>query len=435
LALFSLQHLCACEEIFIHAAAVTIKTSLTGYGKYMNLRAQISSLPPLTEILEENNVKHTLLRAYAGDVLYTEGMPISHAYIIKEGEVDLYMIREEKRVIIDTLSAGHCFGIAPKLLLNGSRTDNAKARTYCEFYLVDANEFNGLIQQSPLLVQSLLKTFAMQISRSNEVISSRVNFQPDLIVFAELLYLVGMASTGGAKSTQKGNQSVLARPPLKTVFGHARILLGQSDVHIRDTLGKFLTQHLVQIEEDKFGGKCLVYSPNDIVSRARKLDESDTSLDKLEYEYISVDEFAAMVDLDRNTILQTLARDEVTEDLFTFRKSEVVRLLNEKGKKFFHERKKKTPEEFSDIADIIFADVSSIQIAIAQVDIGELAKVLQGITDDGIKEKIISNLPRVRRNELEMESVGIGDVDSVEAALIGLRIINDIKDKMLEKRR
>lgn len=32
----------------------------------------------------------TGMRAFAGDVLYTEGMPNSHMYVIKEGEVDTY---------------------------------------------------------------------------------------------------------------------------------------------------------------------------------------------------------------------------------------------------------------------------------------------------------------------------------------------------------
>ena len=66
------------------------------------------------------------MRAFAGDVLYTEGMPGTHMYVIKEGEVDIYMIREEKRVVVETLGRGQCFGMTPRLL-NGSRTNNAVA--------------------------------------------------------------------------------------------------------------------------------------------------------------------------------------------------------------------------------------------------------------------------------------------------------------------
>ena len=41
-----------------------------------------------------------------------------------------------------------------------------------------------------------------------------------------------------------------ARPSIATAFGNARLQPGHSDVHIRDMLAKFLTQHLVQIEEE-----------------------------------------------------------------------------------------------------------------------------------------------------------------------------------------
>jgi CRP-like cAMP-binding protein len=398
----------------------------------INSRAHINSLPPLLDILEEYNINHSTLRAYSGDVLYTEGMPISHAYLIKEGEVDIYMIREEKRVVVETLTAGHCFGILPKILLGDKRTDNARAKTYCEFYLINESDINALIRKTPFLIQSILKTNAYQIDRANDVISSRVNFQSDLIVFAELLHIVGMASVASQKSAAKAAQPLLAKASIKSIFGHARILLGQSDVHIRDTLGKFITNHLVQMEEDRVGGKCLVFSPKDIVTRARKLEAADASFERLEYEYISVDEFSAIVDLDRNSVLQTLARDEYTEDLFTFRKSEVLALLNEKGKKFFHERRKKSPEEFTDIADIVFADPTSLQASLAQVDISDLSKVLNNITDDAVKNQILTCLPRTRRNELELED---GEIDPVESALIGLKIINIVKEKILERRR
>ncbi len=401
----------------------------------MTSRIKKTALPPLEEMFEDNNIKHTLFRAYSGDVLYTEGMPISHAYVIKEGEVDLYMVREEKKVIVETLTAGHCFGFAPKLVSKGCRTDNARARTYCEFYIVDSDVLDGLLKKTPWLVENMLRTFCMQNVRSNEVIATRVNFQSDMVVFAQLLNLVGLASLGGQKPAAKGASTpAQARPSIATVFGHARLLLGHSDVHIRDMLAKFLTQHLVQIEEDKFGSKCLIYSPTEIVARTRKLGESDHISDRLEYEYIGVDEFAAIVEMDRNSVLQTLARDELTEDLFTFRKSEVVRLLDEKGKKFFHERKKKTAEEFSDITDIIFADATSIQATLAQTDLAELAKVLSLIEEEEIKKIILGSLPRTRRNELEMEAEGL-EVDPVEAALIGVKIINGVRDHMLSRRR
>lgn len=391
---------------------------------------------PLTpaDLPIDDDLAATQLRAYAGDVLYTEGMPSGHLYVIKEGEVDLYMVREEKRVVVETLSRGHVFGATPQLL-NGRRTDNAVAKTYCEFYLVDAEGLDTALRRTPKLLRGILQTLAMRASRASEVIASRVNFQPEILTYAQLLSLVGAAQlpAPARKADARGSaQPVIARPALASVFAQARQLFGHSDVHIRHILGKLLMLHLIQLDEERDGSKCIVFSPGDIVARARKAGEADADNGKLEYEYISVDDFAAMVDVDRNRVLQKLARNELTEDLFTFRKSEVIRLLDEKGKKFFQERRVKTPEEFCDINDIEFADANSIQAVLSRIDAYDLGKVLQLVEEEAVRDRILGNLPRAKRSEIESET--FERVDEIEARLIGEGIIKAVQEKMLARR-
>lgn len=397
------------------------------------MRAHASPLLAADLPLDEN-LPATQLRAYAGDVLYTEGMPSSHLYVIKEGEVDLYMVREEKRVVIDTLTRGHVFGATPQLL-NGRRTDNAVAKSYCEFYLVDAESLASVLDDTPKLLRGILKTLAMRASRASEVIASRVNFQPEIVTYAQLLSLIGAAQVplqARKADARAAAQPVIARPALAAVFAQARQLFGHSDVHIRHILGKLLMLHLIQLDEDRDGAKCVVFSPGEIVAKARKAGEADPDNGKLEYEYISVDDFAAMVDLDRNRVLQKLARNELSEDLFTFRKSEVVRLLDEKGKKFFQERRVKAPEEFCDISDIEFADASSIQAVLSRIDSYDLGKLLHLVEEDAVRDRILGNLPRTKRAEIESEK--FDRVDEIEVRLIGEGIIKAIQEKMLARR-
>lgn len=395
------------------------------------MRTHASPLQP-ADLPIDPDLPMTQLRAYAGDVLYTEGMPSSHLYVIKEGEVDLYMVREEKRVVVETLSRGHVFGATPQLL-NGRRTDNAVAKTYCEFCLVDTAGLDSALQRTPSLVRGILHTLALRGARASEVIASRVNFQPEIMTYAQLLSLIGMAHAPARKAdARSAPKQVLARPPLSSVFSYARQMFGHSDVHIRHILGKLLMLHLVQIDDDRDGGKCLVFSPGEIVARARKAGEADPDSGKLEYEYISVDDFSAMVELDRARLLQKLARNELTEDLFTFRKSEVIRLLDEKGKKYFHDRKIKSPEEFCDILDIEFADGNSIQEVLSRIDTYDLGKLLHTIEEDGVRDRILGNLPRSKRTDIESENYE--RVDEVEARLIGERIIKAIQEKMLARR-
>ena len=379
----------------------------------------------------------TQQRVYAGDVLYTENMPAHHMYVVKEGIVDIYMIREEKRVVVESLGAGQCFGMAPHVGKGAKRVNNAAARTYCELYLVSNDVLDADMQKAPTLTTSLLKALSDRLSTAHEIIATRVNYQPEVMVYAQLLHLLGVADVGRAVINQAkagggGQQQVIASPLLSEVFLQARALLGHSDQHIRTCLSKLINLHLIRVEDEKGNGKRVFFSPVDIVAQARKITNNQEEPKKVDYEYISVDEFATMVELDRSLLLRKLASSEFADDIFTFRKSEVLRLLNDKGKKFFAERKIKTPDEFTDVLDLEFADQKSIFTMVAQHDTLDIAKVLKLVDSDVVKQKLLGALSRTKREEVEQDMDSIPQVDPIEAQQIGSRMVGTVKKIMLK---
>ena len=382
----------------------------------------------------DEDAHFTQQRFYAGDVIYTEGMACSNMYVIKEGEVDFYLIREEKRVVVRTLGKGQCFGMTPRLL-NGIRTTSASARTYCELYLIENEKLDEELQTLPRLMRGILRTLAEQSAVANELIATRVNYQPDLLVYAQLLYILGIADIGKQKADAVSNQShaALASPKLSDVFTSARALLGHSDVHIRDILGKLVMLHLVRIADENGNGKRVIFAPKDIVAQARKISSTHKDHGKLDYEYVNVDEFSALVDVDRSILLKKLAGSEFAEDIFTFRKSEIIRLLSDKGRKFFVDRKIKSPEDFTEISDIEFADQKSIFEVISRCDIYDLAKLLGSQPDEIVKSKILACLSRSKQEELENDISSLKQVDPIDVQQIGKTIIFSIKEKMTKR--
>ena len=376
----------------------------------------------------------TQQRFYAGDVIYTEGMYASHMYVIKEGEVDFYVVREEKRVVVRSLGKGHCFGMDSRLL-NSCRATNAIARTYCELYLIENERLDEELRTLPRLVSGILHTLAKQSTVDNELIATRINYQPDILVYAQLLYLLGIADIGKQKADAVVSQShsALASPALIDVFKSARALLGHSDVHIRESIGKLVMLHLVRIADENDNGKRVIFAPKDILGQARRVSRSHKDHGKLDYEYINVDEFSALVDVDRFTLLKKLGGSEFAENIFTFRKSEIMRLLNEKGRKFFADRKIKSPQEFTDISDIEFADQKSIFDVISRYDIYDLAKLLSTEPEEIVKEKITACLSRSKREELDSEISTLNQVDPAETQQIAKSIILSIKERMIHR--
>jgi CRP-like cAMP-binding protein len=377
----------------------------------------------------------TQQRFYSGDVLFTEGMPAHHLYVIKEGSVDIYMVREEKRVVVETLGPGQCFGV-PAQLVNGRRSNNAAARSYCELYLVGYDTLEEELADTPKFTRGLLRSLVERLEVAHELIATRVNYQPDILVYAQLLQLLGMAEVGRPKNEVRGGAgpAVLASPLLTDVFTQARGLLGHSDLHIRNSIGKLMRLHLIRIDDENGNGKRVIFSPRDIVHQARRITEDQADTEKVSYEYVSVDEFAAMVDVDRSLLLKKLAGSEFSEDIFTFRKSEVVRLLNDKGKKFFADRKIKTPDQFTDVEDLVFADQKSLFDAVGRCDLYDLAKLLCSLDDEALRQKLLACLARSKREEVQQDMASMGAVDPMEVLQTGRALVAAVREKMLAKR-
>lgn len=378
------------------------------------------------------------VRAFAGDVLYREGMPAQHLYVVKEGEVDLYLLRDEKRTVIETLRKGQCFGVDTGRP-GQPRAHHAAARTYCELYLIDNPTAALAIRNSHDLVQDMLDSLSERLAVAHELIATRVNYQPDLLIYAQLLQLMGQADIGqpsgrrGAGARSAAAEAPVARPLLQDVFKHAHVLFGHSDRHIRACIGKLVSLHLVRVEDERGAGKQLVYAPRDLVAQVRRLAAGDVDDDKLTYEYVSLDEFAAIVEVDRGVLLKKLSGGEFTDDIFTFRRAEIMRLLDRKGRRYFAERKGKPPSEFGEVDDVEFADSRAIFAAVARMDSFDLAKVLAALGEGEARTRILGALPARRREDVEQDLKDLRGVDPAEAQRLGQTLIQHVKTDMLQR--
>lgn len=369
------------------------------------------------------------VRAFAGDVLYTEGMPALHGYVVKEGEVELYLVRDEKRTVVETLRRGQVFGFEPHLG-KPVRLQCAAARGYCELYVVDNGAATQALGAASDLLRGLVVSASKRLAAAHELIARRVSFQPELMAYAQMLQLIGMPEL---KPRPEGPGPELARPPLQAVVNHAQALFGHSDRHIRALLRKLVNLHLIRIEDERGSGKQVVYAPRDIVGQARKSAIDDAEADRQTHQYLSLDEFAALVDVDRGVLLKKLAGDEFAEDVFTFRREEILRVLDRKGRKFFATRKLKSPAEFADLDDLAFADTRAVFDAVARMDSFDIAKLLHGLAEGEARQRILGALSSRRRSDVESDLAGLQVVDPVEAQRLGSALVQQVRDAMMKQ--
>ncbi len=375
------------------------------------------------------------LRAFAGDVIYKEGMPATHLYVIVEGEVDLFLVRDGKRTVVETLHKGQCFGIEPHLE-RPERLHNAAARTYCEMSLVPLHAVAEAVADSAGLAQGLLRTLSERLVAAHRLIATRVNFQPELLVYAQILHLLGQAEVGRAAVVLRPGaeaRSPQAQPLLQEVMSQAKLMLGHSERHALACLGRLQSAHLVHIEDERGQGKRVRFSVRDIVSDTRRLVAGDADAERLTHETISLDEFAELVEVDRTVLLRKLATGDLADDVFTFRRDEILRLLDTQGRRYFAERRVKPPQDFSDVADLEFADAKSLFAALAQRDSLDLAKLLAPLDGEPVRQRILDALPRRRRDEVEADLDGLVP-DPVEAQQLGAALVAEVRRLMLAAR-
>jgi hypothetical protein len=228
-------------------------------------------------------------------------------------------------------------------------------------------------------------------------------------------------------------RSPQAQPLLQEVVHNAKLMLGHSERHIMACLGRLQSAHLVHIEDDSGSGKRVRFAVRDIVAQVRRLVAGDSDADKLTHETLSLDEFADLVEVERTVLLRKLASGDFADDVFTFRREEILRLLDSQGRRYFAERRVKTPQEFADITDLEFADNKSLFAALARRDSLELAKLLAPLSGEPVRQRILDALSRRRREEVEADLDGL-QVDAAEARQIGATLIDEVRKLMLEAR-
>ena len=170
------------------------------------------------------------------------------------------------------------------------------------------------------------------------------------------------------------------------------------------------------------------------MAQARRITADHVDTDKVSYEYVSVDEFAAMVDVDRSLLLKKLAGSEFAEDLFTFRKSEVVRLLNHKGKKFLPTEKSRHPKNSPTWTIWFLPTRRPCSTRWGRCDLYDLAKLLSNLEDPALRQKLLGCLARSKREEVEQDMAGMDAVDPVEVLQTGKMLVAAVRESMLAKR-
>ncbi|GAB4452176.1 MAG: hypothetical protein OHK0041_15370 [Anaerolineales bacterium] len=135
----------------------------------VNLLGQIpffADLPPdeLDRLMNELEVVH--LRS--GEILFNEGDPGEHLYVVMDGELEILMAPDTKNeLILNILHAGEYLGEMSLIQPGGHRTASARARGDVVLLSMSRAQFKELLKRHPYLANAMVRVLSQRLDNTN----------------------------------------------------------------------------------------------------------------------------------------------------------------------------------------------------------------------------------------------------------------------------
>lgn len=135
----------------------------------LNLLARIpffTALPPdeLDRLVAEMDV----VNLNSGDILFREGDPGEHLYVVVSGELEILMAPyTDDELILNLLHAGEYLGEMSLIQPGGLRTASARARGDVVLLSMSRDQFRDLLQRHPELSSTMVNVLSQRLDNTN----------------------------------------------------------------------------------------------------------------------------------------------------------------------------------------------------------------------------------------------------------------------------
>lgn len=372
-------------------------------------------------IMKPRQIKKTNTNnIFQGDSFYHEGWAANKIYYLKEGSVDITMSRGGKSVVLATIAAGEIFG-EMEVMLGRSRFTSATAKTYCEVCIIEENEIEKQIAKASPLIRQVLKTQAKHNTHAVKwAFASSKSMEP-VVSLAEVIQL----HAGVCQADPMTNEITLNAPSICVSYNR---ISGLSSYEINSLIRLLEELNFIRLgDRDQLH---IVGRADTLVERVIKLTKSHNVNIKQdlqgESDFMDLSKLGDFVGADQDLVLKQILAADLSGELLTFRKSEVVRILKEKGKDFFTRPAHKNINELEDIDDISYVDKSTLAHVFGRMNPIQIAELYAGTRED--TQKVILDSLSDRRQSVILDTANSIDCpDALEVEIIGLEVIEQIR--------
>lgn len=285
--------------------------------------------------MSENNINRIKV-FMKGDIIFHEGQPSDHFYVLQKGEVEVSIRKNEKRFVIGTLGPGEFFG-EMGLLSNEPRSASCRAITQVEVARISNEDFKKVLKSSHPLVGKIINVLLKRLKKSNSLSTNKT-------VPANFFYAVANLLDLNFKAAN--SDSILAGLIIKQITSTLGVLPHQA----KAILQKFGDFGLIQKIQNKANpaslpdeeeGRLLLQSGNllmeAIIIQDQEPDKVLPESFSSELELMEIKEALEFYGIDREKFYSKMRAGDFPDHLFFINKSVLYELVQNKGKQFFEE--------------------------------------------------------------------------------------------------
>src|SRR6266498_4153790 len=135
----------------------------------LNLLARIPFFTALPrEELDRLVSELEVVNLNSGDILFREGDPGEHLYIVVNGELEILMAPDtDDELILNILHAGEYLGEMSLIQPGGLRTASARARGDVVLFSMSRDQFRDLLQRHPELSTAMVSVLSQRLDNTN----------------------------------------------------------------------------------------------------------------------------------------------------------------------------------------------------------------------------------------------------------------------------
>lgn len=323
----------------------------------------------MTEKAKIDRVKQYL----KGEIIFQEGQPSEHFYILQKGEVEVSIKRNEKRFIINTLGPGDFFG-EMGLLSNEPRSASCKAITFVEVVRVGNEDFKNLLKNSHPLNGKIINLLLRRLKRLTDISINNTASVNSFYAVAALLDLNFKATT---------NDYILEELFVKQITLMMGLLPHQAKGIIQQLVDYGLIRQERKLHPKKPGSSFqnegesrLFIISNNLLETAKNI-QIRSDLIASDLELMEIKEALDLYDIDQKKFYSKMSVADFPDHLFFINKPVLFDLIRDQGKQFFEKASVKNIDDITCLDDLIFVDKRSIQLALQEIEVYDSAKLVK----------------------------------------------------------